>query len=202
MWKLGIAKCLGVATLWVFLISLPHWGGPLFEANFAGAASAVAGPGDDPGDPFRLAADTSPQRAATPPKPASFATVHFKNDLGKTLIVQEARVVLDGKVLPVVASPHVGADYVVFTGRVFPGHHILKTSVVAEGNQRAGVFSYMKKYRYTAESEEVMTVPEDRAIVFTITAQRNKGMNVPIDKQIEIKATGEVVPNGGESLTN
>ncbi len=77
---------------------------------------------DDLGDP---PARGEAPKAAPRAIPGSFATIHFKNELGKTLSLVEARLTLDGDHLPAVEALGPDGDTVVFAGRVTPGHHLL-----------------------------------------------------------------------------
>src|SRR3954471_14936709 len=98
-----MSKFLGVAALWVCLIALPHLTAPVSDAPLIGASSTLAMLGDDPGDPFLFGAmpASSPPPGATAqatPKPReharTFASVHFKNELGKAYTVVEVRLSL------------------------------------------------------------------------------------------------------------
>ena len=170
----------------------------IIGGSLAGTAPSLVLPGDDPGDPFRMLAGLS--RVQERSNAASFATVHFRNELGKTLTLVEANFVMDGQELPAIKGLKENEDVVIFEGRVKPGHHIVKTTVSCQGNRR-GLITYMKGYKLTVTSEQVLTVPENRAIVFRLAAHRSRTPNVPFEKQIEITARAEVVP-GGEALTN
>jgi len=182
-------KYVGVVGLWVSLIALPHFGPKVCDANFAGAAPPVAVPSDELGD---RPASPSPRTSTPREIPGSFATLHFKNALGKTFALLEAHVTMDGKELPALANVAPEDDVTMFAGRVQPGHHIVDTRLVCRGNRR-GPFTYLRDYKWEVASEEVLTVPAENAVVFTISATRNKGLNVPLDKQVVITAHDEVV---------
>jgi len=185
MWKL-----VGVAGLWVSLVAFPHLGPATLDANFASAAPPLAVPEDDLGDPPAAGAEP-----AAPPHAirGSFATIHFKNALGKTLSLVGARLTLDGDQLPAVEALGPDADTVVFAGRVTPGHHLLGARLACRGNQR-GPFTYMKEYTWDIASDAVLTVPDDQAVVFTVAATRRSGPNVPFDKQVAITVADRVLP--------
>lgn len=207
MWK-GIWKCLGVVGLWASLVALPHLGPQVINSCFADVMPPLATLADDSN---QASSERSPQTPGTEPaEPAppplvaptpdprrqvvgSFATIHLENKLGKTLNLVEARVRMDGKELPAVGNLAPNDDRVLFAGLVSPGHHVVNTRLTCRGNRR--VFTYLKDYRWDLRSDEVLTVPQDRAVVFTISAVRNKGVNVPFDKQIGIAVQDEVVPN-------
>jgi hypothetical protein len=199
-----MTKFLGVATLWVCLISLPHVTAPPQDGVVAAVNSAVA---DDPGDPFRLAVSPARANAATPDEPAAkpLARLHFKNDLDKTLTLVEAELTMDGKPLPVVSNLKQGGEVILFSGTLPAGQHVIRTRMLCQGNRRGGgVFTYMDRYRFNVASEEVLTMPEDRSVLFTVIAQRNKGLNVPFERQIVIKADASDLPDSGgpRSLRN
>jgi hypothetical protein len=191
-------KGFGVAALWVGLISLPHAMGPVLQGGVAGAAPPLVLPVEDPGDPFRLV--TGATRAQGGGVSGTFATVYFRNELGKTLTLVEATFVMDGKELPPLTNVKPDENVVVFSGRVEPGHHIIKTTVTCQGNKR-GIITYTKGYRWKVTSDQVLTIPDNRAVVYKLAAHRSRAANVPFEKQIEIRAQAEVLP-GGESLTN
>jgi hypothetical protein len=191
MWKI-----VGVAGLWVSLIAFPYLGPAMLVENVASAAPPIAVPEDELGDPPpRGQAPQQPLVAPAPPRaiPGSFATIHFKNDLGKTLSLIEAHLTLDGDHLPVVWALGPGGDSVVFAGRVTPGHHLLGAHLMCRGNQR-GPFTYLKEYTWEVASDAVLTVPDDQAVVFTVAATRRLGPNVPLDKQVAITVRDRVIP--------
>ena len=49
-----------------------------------------------------------------------------------------------------------------------------------------GPFTYMNGYKVNLGSEEVLNVPADRPIDFTIATQKKQGMNIPIEKQLSV----------------
>lgn len=221
-----MSKFLGVASLWVCLISLPHVTAPSLDEAVAGEApdtAAAFGPGvpkdkaarmtDDPGDPFLLAAASpdgtgpaGPERpeGAVAPAERPLARLHFRNDLDKTLTLVEAQFTMDGKPLPFVSDLKAGGEVILFSGTLPAGPHVIKTRMICQGNKRGGIFTYMDKYRFNVESEEVLTMPEDRSVQFTVVAHRNKGLNVPFEKQIELTAKAGDLPDSGgpRSLRN
>lgn len=211
-----MSKFLGVASLWVCLITLPHVTDPPLDEAVAGESSdAGVAPTPAPraakpkvaripGNPFRLASVQGSAEAPAAPAERPMARLHFKNDLDKTVTLVEAQFTLDGKTLPVVSDLKPGGEVILFSGPLAPGQHVIKTRVVCQGNKRAGVFTYMDKYRLNAESEQVLTMPEDRSVLFTVIAHRNKGVNVPFEKQLEIKAQASDLPDSGgpRSLRN
>lgn len=121
--------------------------------------------------------------AAVAPVRTAFATVSFRNDVGKKLRLVEARFAMDGEKLPVVltgAEP--GKSYVIASGAMKPGPHVVAARLTYQGDR--GVFSYMKGYKLNVRSDQVLTAPADRAVTFTVVGSENKGMTVPIEKRV------------------
>lgn len=233
-----MVKFVGVATLWVCLISLPHVAGTPGDTTSVAASPTPAAVADDPGDPFRLAMMPPPvghkaanggsgrsydgsggpeseapdDEGAVPPeektkaeekspKKTSFAAIHFKNELGKPIALVEARFVLDGKELPVVTNLKPDAEVILFSGQLSPGPHICRAHVVMKGNRR-GPVTYLEDYDYTMASDAVLTVPEGRGVVFRLAAHRNKKMNTPFERQLEITARADTMPGEVSVLRN
>jgi hypothetical protein len=94
---------------------------------------------------------------------------------------------MDGKELPtVISNPERGKSYVIYSGPVAAGRHIVNVRMVYQGRSRGGAFSYMKGYKLNVASDEVITTPEDRTLGFTIVSKEQKGINVPLDKRIAV----------------
>ena len=182
-------RSLGVICLWVLLIAAPHVQSSALELGVLGVGPSATVPGDDPGDPFRQGPERAPAEI-----PGSFASLHFTNALGKTFELLAASIVMDGKTLPAAIRLQPEADSVVFAGRVAPGEHVVDTQLTCRGRRR-GPFTYLDEYKWEVKSKEVLTVPPDRAVVFTISAVRNKGANIPWDKQVGITVQNDVLPN-------
>lgn len=209
-----MSKFLGVASLWVCLISLPHvTEAPPDEAVASESSDAGVVPPPPPratkrphipGNPFRVAALHASSEAPASPAAQQTARLQFKNDLDKTLTLVEAQFTMDGKTLPFVNDLKRGGEVILFTGPLAPGPHVIKARIACQGTQRAGVFTYMDKYRINAESEQVLTMPEDRSVIFTVIARRNKDMYVPFEKQLEITSQASELPDSGgaRSLRN
>lgn len=187
MWKF-----VGLVGAWISLLAFPHIGPTMVDVNFAGVAPPVAVSSDDLDDPPLSSVSAPPSEPRE--IPGSFATIHFENALGKTLSLVEARLTLDGQHLPAVTNLAPDDDAVVYAGRVSPGHHLLGAVLVCRGNRR-GPFTYLKEYTWEVASDAVLTVPEDNAVVFTVSVTRHKGMNVPLDKQVGITVHDHVIPS-------
>lgn len=151
----------------------------------------------EPADEDRTISDDLPTEAppATMPAPAAvavraptssaFATVKFRNDVDKKLRLVEAEFTMDGEKLPVVlnnAEP--GKSYVIVSGAVKPGPHVVTARLTYQGDRR--VFSYMKGYKLNVRSDQVLTTPPDRTVSFTVVGREAKGMTVPLDKRVVI----------------
>jgi hypothetical protein len=201
MWK-RILKWMGLTGLWVSLSVWQHFGPKGIDARFADVLPPLATLAYDSSE---ASTEKSPPTPEAEPLVAptidprhqvvgSFATIHLENKLGKTLSLVQARVTMDGKELPAVGNLRSDDDRVLFAGLVSPGHHVVNTRLSCQGNRR-GVFTYLKDYQWDLRSEEVLTVPKDRAVIFTISAIRRKGVNIPFNKQVDIAVHDEVVPN-------
>jgi hypothetical protein len=182
-------RSLGAVCLWVLLIAAPHVRSSALELSVSGFVPSATMPGDDPGDPFRQDPERAPAEI-----PGSFATIHFKNALGRTFSLLEASIKMDGKTLPTITNLRPDDDSVVFAGRVTSGEHIVGTHLTCQGRRR-GPFTYLDEYKWEVTSQEILKVPPDRAVMFTISAVRNRGANTPWDKQVGITVQNELLPS-------
>lgn len=129
-----------------------------------------------------VASTCGPAAAATPD---AIATVSFRNDVGKKLRLVEAQFTMDGEKLPVVlTSAEPGKRYVILSGAMKPGPHVVSARLTYRGDR--GVFSYMKGYKLNVRSEQVLTAPAGRAVAFTIVGGEAKGITVPLEKAVVI----------------
>jgi hypothetical protein len=184
MWKPA-----GVVCLWLAMIALPHFSSPAVALVPAGNGVATSAPADEPGAAPRDEHAASPMRDEA----SSFATIHFKNALDKTLTLVSASLVMDGQALPVTnLAPQ--ADNVVFSGYVAPGPHVVTTHLTCKGRKRGAVFTYMTDYTWQVRSEQTLNALPNRSMVFRISAARHKGMNVPLDKQVDVAVYNELLP--------
>jgi hypothetical protein len=123
--------------------------------------------------------------AAVAPAPTTFATVSFRNDVGKKLRLVEARFTMDGENLPVVlTSADPGRSYVITSRSVIPGPHVVTVRLTYRGDR--GVFSYMQGYKLNVQSQQLLTAPADRPITFTLVGSEHKGMTVPLEKRVVV----------------
>jgi hypothetical protein len=123
--------------------------------------------------------------AAVAPMPTTFATVSFRNDVGKKFRLVDARFTMDGQDLPVVltnADP--GKSYVIVSGAMTPGKHVVSARLTYRGDR--AVFSYMNGYKLNVSSDQMLTVPADRAANFTVVGSETKGMTVPLERRVVV----------------
>jgi hypothetical protein len=111
--------------------------------------------------------------------------VSFRNDVGKKLKLVEAEFAMDGEKLPVVlTSAEPGKSYVIVSGAMKPGQHVVSARLTYRGDR--GVFSYMKGYKLNVRSVQVLNAPADRAASFTLVGSETKGLTAPLDKRLVI----------------
>ena len=111
--------------------------------------------------------------AAVAPAPAA-TTVSFRNDVGKKLRLVEARFTMDGEKLPVIlTSAEPGKSYVIVSGAMKPGPHVVSARLSYRGDQ--GVFSYMKGYKLNVRSDQVLTAPAESDGQLHRRRQREQG---------------------------
>ena len=109
-----------------------------------------------PGAPVAPAAPAAV--AAVALAPTAFATVSFRNDVGKKLRLVEAHFTMDGEKLPVVlTSAEPGKSYVIVSRAVIPGPHVVTVRLTYRGDR--GVFSYMQGYKLNVRSGQLVTGP-------------------------------------------
>ncbi len=115
--------------------------------------------------------------------PVAFATVTFRNDVGRKLRLVEAQFTMDGEKLPVVlTSAEPGKSYVIVSGAVKPGPHVMSAHLTYRGDR--GVFSYVKGYKLNVRSDQVLTTPADRTVNFTVVGSERKGLTVPFENRV------------------
>ena len=149
------------------------------------AADETAVPEAAPVTPAAPAEVAAPAAVtAVAPTPTAFATVNFRNDVGKKLRLVEAEFTMDGEKLPVLTAAEPGKSYVIASGPVKPGPHIVSARLTYRGDR--GVFSYMKGYKLSVRSDQVLTTPADRTVNFTVVGSENRGMTVPLDKRVVV----------------
>ncbi|HXU05364.1 MAG TPA: hypothetical protein VN903_30605, partial [Polyangia bacterium] len=127
----------------------------------------------------------APAATAAAQTPTAFATVSFRNDVGKKLRLVEAQFNLDGDKLPVVlTSAEPGKRYVILSGSVKPGQHIVSARLTYRGDR--GLFTYMKGYKLHVRSDQVVTTPSNHTVNLTVVGSEARGMTVPLEKRVVI----------------
>jgi hypothetical protein len=141
-----------------------------------GGGPGAAGPGD-------AASTETAQVPAT-----ARATVYFRNDVGAAFQLVDARFIMDGVELGMVVSdPERGKSYLIFTGPVAAGPHLVTTRATYQGRPRGGgIVTYTTGYTLNLDSDDVLILPRDQNLSFTIVGQQDKGLNVPLEKSITV----------------
>jgi hypothetical protein len=159
---------------------------PFDRGGAEGAAKPVSRSQDiiDPFDRDRAEGDAQPSQTGIG-VPEGFATLRFKNAVGGKYKLLEAHVIMDGASMPMPLGAEPGQDGVFYNGKLRAGRHVVSVRAVYQG-QRRGPFDYMKGYTLNVESEQVLTIPAARPVSFTIVVKDRKGMNVSLDKGMEV----------------
>jgi hypothetical protein len=175
------------------MIALPHFSARALAVVPAGgstvATSAVADDSPPPARDEKAASPAAPREEAS-----SFATIHFKNALDKTLTLVSASLVMDGQELSPVTNLDPQGDNVAFSDYLTPGPHVVTTRLTCRGRKRGAVFTYMTDYTWQVSSDQTLNALPNRSMVFRISAVRHKGMNVPLDKQVDVAVYNELLP--------
>jgi hypothetical protein len=194
-------KPVGVVGLWLLLIAVPHLAtssGIQVAATGAPVPATALAAGDpsdrtDPGDP-PISPTAARDAGATHEAADAVITIKFKNGLDNKLVtLLQASLTLDGEPLAPVAQLDPQNQNTVFSGRVTPGAHRVSTHLTCQG-QRRGPFTYLQNYRFQVHSEQTVIALEKRAVVFTISAVRHKGVNRSPDQLIGVTIFNELLP--------
>ena len=138
-----------------------------------------------PAAPAAVAPAVPAAVAAVAPTRTAFATVSFRNDVGKKLRLVEARFTMDGESLPVVlTSAEPGKSYVIVSRAMIPGPHVVTARLTYRGDR--GVFSYMQGYKLNVQSQQLLTAPAEGPVSFTVVGSEHKGMTVPLEKRVVV----------------
>jgi hypothetical protein len=150
---------------------------PLSPAPTPGGRPAAIAPGS---------ATPGMTPGTTPGTMKAHATLHFRNDAGDSYELTEARFVMDGETLPTVVTENArGKDFVIFTGPVRSGGHVITSYLTYQGRAH-GVFTYTKGYTFNVESQDSFVTPGDRAVSLTIIGKEKKGINIPLEKRLTV----------------
>jgi hypothetical protein len=136
---------------------------------------------------FRPAATITTGRDMGLPAPTqAHATVHFRNDVGRAFRLVEARFLIDGQAVPIaINQAEPGQDFVVFTGPVTSGRHVITSHLTYQGRDSA-IFTYLKGYTFNLDSREEVNTQGDSAVSVTIVGKEHKGFNVAYEKRLGI----------------
>jgi hypothetical protein len=195
-------KPVGVVGLWLVLLVVPHLGSHAVHVSPAGVQVAAMAANEDQADqadpslePSGAAATKARGEAEEKAEvPNAFVTIRFKNALDKTLTLESAAVTMDGKPLSPVVNLTRQHDNIVFTGRLTPGEHTISTRLTCVGRRRAGVFTYLKDYRWQVTQQHTLKVLPNRSMIFTVSAVRRIGPYVPPDQQVHVSVYNELLP--------
>ena len=162
--------------------ALPATSRPQAAAATAAAAAAKPAATVSTADPDTAGAE-APATAAS-----GEASLRFRNDVGKSFQMTEARFALDGRLLPTLLTrAEHGQDYVIFTGPIAAGRHVITTHITYQGQSRATIFTYMKGYTFNLDSTHEINVPEGGTANATIVGRTNKGLNVPFEQSLIVE---------------
>jgi hypothetical protein len=165
----------------------------------AGATPAVVAPKEATVPGVNGADSDAP--AVESPAAGTDTTLRFRNDVGNGFELTEARFTLDGRNLPVLLTSSMahGQEYVIFSGPLSPGHHVLNSHVTYQGKSRS-IFTYMKGYTVNLDSAHELNVAASGATTATIVGKPNKGFNVPFERSLMVEM--EQTNGSGGTVTN
>ncbi len=152
----------------------------------AGATPAIVAPKEATA-PGSGAHDTEAP-AVEAPAVGNETTLRFRNDVGSGFQLTQARFTLDGRALPVLLTGSIarGQDYVIFTGPLAPGRHVLTSHVTYQGKSRS-IFTYMKGYTFNLDTTHELEVAASGATSATIVGKPNRGFNVPFERSLTVE---------------
>jgi hypothetical protein len=114
-------------------------------------------------------------------------TLRFRNDVGDAFQLNEARFTLDGRDLPsLLINVARGQEYVIFTGPLRPGRHLIASPLTYQGRARS-IFTYMKGYMLTLDTMHELNVSDTGATTATIVGRPNKGLTVAFENSLKVE---------------
>jgi hypothetical protein len=182
MWKVA----LGIAIL--FNAGGVSWADPRGPVEGPPAATSPVPPDEDLPPPGELPtpADTAPALPSTEPLRSTQTRLLFRNDVGDKYQLVEVRFVMDGEELPTTLSGvQRGKSYVMYEGPARPGRHIVSAHLTYQGRSR-GMFTYTKGYRFKVTSDQVLTMPADKSVAFTVVGKETKGLRAPVAGRLAV----------------
>lgn len=112
--------------------------------------------------------------------------IRFRNDVGKTFRFVGAEIFLDGRRIHAATAPSDAREIATINREMLPGSHVLTARVEFQGRNR-GPFNYLDAYHFHVETTGAFVVPDNgRQASFTVVTRERKGMNVPMDKRLEV----------------
>jgi hypothetical protein len=129
-------------------------------------------------------------------------TLYFRNDVGNRFNLVQARFSLDGRDLPaVITRADQGQDYIIFTGHLAPGRHVVTSHVTYQGRSVA-VFTYMKGYTFNLDTTNDVEMPATGSLTAVIVGHENKGFNVPFEQSLGVALEEPLANNTALSVSN
>jgi hypothetical protein len=114
------------------------------------------------------------------------------NQLGRLFVIEKLRYTLDGRTLPVGKANAAGYARVFF-GKVKPGKHRLKVTLVVRGNSR--VLSYVSGLRVAQSRSFVFDVQPSTRQVITAQLKEASGLTPRLGRRFEIRINSEIKPS-------
>jgi hypothetical protein len=155
----------------------------------AGAAPTAARPKSEAAVSATAAADETDTTATEAPATSAGAdtTLRFRSDVGDAFQLSEARFSLDGRILPtLLTSVERGQDYVIFTGPIAPGRHVISSHLAYQSRSRS-IFTYMSGYKFMLDNAHELNVGDGAPTTVTIVGKPNKGFNVPFERSLKVE---------------
>lgn len=163
---------------------LVTWQAAFVPAGTAGSdrkpsvAAAEAGGDSDESPPAAAPAPVAPAQTGT--------TLYFRSDVGKGFGLTEARFELDGRDLPtVLTTAEHSQGYVIFTGPLAPGRHVLTSHVSYQAHARS-IFTYVAGYKFNLDTDHELQVPATGTLSATVVGSERKGFNVPFEQSLTL----------------
>jgi hypothetical protein len=94
-----------------------------------------------------------------------------------------------GDLATVIKAAEPGKSYVVFSGDLSSGRHVVIAHLTYQGANH-GVFTYANGYTFKVESDEILTVRGDQAVSFTIICKERTGFTDAAEKRLVVTVEG------------
>jgi hypothetical protein len=73
----------------------------------------------------------------------------------------------------------------VYDGPVRAGRHVVRAHLTYQGQSR-GIFTYTKGYTFKVTSDQVLTMPADKTVAFTVVGKETKGLRAPVAGRLAV----------------